>query len=176
MISVQSAFLKVTGAASTLTGENGILKDVFLKHSNSYRWLWHKYIRLWSPGLFCKKAGRKCLLKSCYEGLVTTHWAQMHLFLNFLKNMLPADHNRLFHFFCHINFVADISIIHNDIASIPSFPNEKSFGDGSPQVSMKQCQILKRTMRTALRDWHRKASKGLAQKPGQIEKIEVQTH
>lgn len=41
--------------------------------------------------------------------------------------MLPADHNYLFSFFCHTNFVEDISIIHNDIVSIPSIPNEKKF-------------------------------------------------
>lgn len=79
--------------------------------------------------------------------------------------MLPADHNRLFHFFCHTNFVTDISIIHNDIATIPSFRNEKkSFADGSPQVSIKQCQILKRTMRTLLRDLAQKSLKGLGTK------------
>lgn len=41
---------------------------------------------------------------------------------------------------------------------------KKSFGDGSPQVSMKQCQILKRTMRTLLWDLAQKSLKGLGTK------------
>lgn len=41
---------------------------------------------------------------------------------------------------------------------------KKKFGDGSPQVSVKQCQILKRTMRTLLQDLAQKSLKGLGTK------------
>lgn len=41
---------------------------------------------------------------------------------------------------------------------------KKKFRDGSPQVSVKQCQILKRTMRTVLQDLAQKSLKGLGTK------------
>lgn len=74
VISVQPIFLKVTGTTPTLVVGNGILTDVFLKHFNSYRWLWLKYVRLWPPGLFCKKMGKEMptydsLLRTCTNTL-----------------------------------------------------------------------------------------------------------
>lgn len=67
-------------------------------------------------------------------------------------------------FLCCLNFTAAISIIHSHVPASLVFPMWKRSETDSPKFHIKQCQIVRRTMRTPLQDLAEKSLKGLGTK------------